>query len=106
MVERVLVRFANDVGVCSGRSVFFMYACHEGCTSVLFGVGSSGSLRCSVPAGRSRVDRRVSMAVWSCIFGLVLCPWGSLARMAFVDCMWYVKAVGEVCLMASRLFHL
>jgi len=26
MVEGVLVRFAYDVGVCSGRSVFFMYA--------------------------------------------------------------------------------
>ena len=48
---------------------------------VVFGVGSLGSLRCSLLAGRSRVDRRVSIAVRSCIFGLVPCPWGSLARM-------------------------
>ena len=75
--------------------------------SVVFGVGSLGSLRCYVPAGRNKVDRWVSMAVRSCIFGLLLCPWGSLARMAYVGCMWYVKAVGEaVCLMISRLFHL
>ncbi len=92
--------------VLGGRFNFFMYACHEGCISVVFVVGSLGSLRCYIPAGKSRVDRRVSMAVRSCIFGLVLCPWGSLARMASVGCMWYVKAVGEVCLMASTLFHL
>ena len=102
MVEVAMVRFAYDVGVCSGRSVFFMYACHVGCMSVAFGVGSLGNLRYSVPAGRSRVDRRVR----SCIFGLVLCPCGSLARVASVGYMWYVKVVGEVCLMVSRLFHL
>ena len=39
-VEGVMVRFAYDVGVCSGRSVFFMCVCHEGCMSVVFGVGS------------------------------------------------------------------
>ena len=74
--------------------------------SVDLSVGSLGSLRCSVPARRSRVGRRVSMAVRSCIFGLVHLPWGSLARMASVGCMWYVKVAGEVCLMVSRLFHL
>ena len=57
-----------------GRSVIFMYACHEECISVVFGVGSLDSLRCSVPAGRSRVDRRVSMTVRICIFLLVLFP--------------------------------
>jgi len=93
LVEGMLVGFAYDVGVCSGRSVFFMYACHEGCMSVVFGVGSLGNLRCSVPAGRIRVDRRVSMVVRSCIFGLVLCPWGSLARVVFVGRMWYVKVM-------------
>ena len=102
----MLVRVAHDVGVCSWRSVFFMYACHEGCMSVIFGIGSLGSLRCSVLVGRSRVDRRVSMIVRSCIFGLVMCPWGSLSRMTSVGCMWYIKAMGEVCLMDSRLFHL
>ena len=106
MVEGALVRFAHDIGVCSGRSVVFMDACHVGCMSVAFGLGSLGSLRCSVPAGGSRVDRRVSLTVRSCIFGLVLLPWGSLARMASVSCMWYVKAAGDVCLMLSRLFHL
>jgi len=93
MVEGVLVRFAYDVWVCSGRSFSCMYACHEGCMSVVFGVGSLGNLRCSVSVGRSRVDRRVSMAARNCIFGLLLCPWGSLARMVSVGCMWYVKAV-------------
>ena len=107
VVEGVLVRFAYDVGVRVFWKVgFFMNACHEGCMSVVFGVGSLGSLRCSVPAGGSRVDRRVSLTVRSCIFGLVLLPWGSLARMASVSCMWYVKAAGDVCLMLSRLFHL
>jgi len=33
-----LVRVAYDIGVCSGRLIFFMYACHEGCMSVVFGV--------------------------------------------------------------------
>ena len=91
VVEGVLVRVAYDIGVCFGRSDFFMYTCHEGCMSVGFGVGSSGKLRCLVPVWSSRVDRRVSMAVRSCIFGLVLLPWGSLVRMAFVGCMHYVK---------------
>ena len=36
VVEGVLVRVIYDVGVCSGRSVFFMYACHVGCMSVVF----------------------------------------------------------------------
>ena len=73
--------------------------------SVVFSVGYLGSLRCFVPAGRSRVDRRVSMSVRSCMYGLVLFPWDSLARAAYVGCRWYVKAAGEACLMASRLFH-
>ena len=106
VVEGVLDWFGYDIGMCSGRSVFFMYVCLEGCMSVFFGVGSLGSLRYFVPAGRSRVDHRVSMAVRSCIFGLVRLPWGSLARMASVDCMWYVKAAEEVYLMVSRLRHL
>ena len=69
MVVGALVRFAYDVGACFGMSVFFMYACHVGCMSVAFGVGSLGNLRCSVPAGRRRVDRRVYMAVRSCVLG-------------------------------------
>ena len=106
VVEGALVRAACDIDVCYGRSVFFMYACHEGCISVVFDVGFLGSFLCSIPAGRSRVNRRVSMAVRSFIFGQVLLPWGSLARMRYVGCMWYMNAVGEVCLMVSRLFHL
>ena len=35
MVERVLARVAYDIGMCSGRSVFFMYACHERCMSIV-----------------------------------------------------------------------
>jgi len=62
--------------------------------SVVFGVGCLGSLRCSVQAGRSRVDRRVSMAVRSCIVGLVLLPWGSLVRMASVGCILVCKGIG------------
>jgi len=106
VVGGVLVRVVFDIGVCSGRSVFLMYAYHEGCMSVVFGVESLGSLRCSVPAGRSTVDCRVSIAVRSCILGLALLPCGSLARMASVGCMWYAKATWEVGMMVSRLFHL
>ena len=36
MVKGVLVRFSYYVGVCSGRSIFFKYAFHEGCMSVVF----------------------------------------------------------------------
>jgi hypothetical protein len=35
VVVGLLVRAAYAVGVCSGRSVFFMYVCHEGCMSVV-----------------------------------------------------------------------
>jgi len=63
-------------------------------------------IRCSVPAGTSRMDLKVSMAVRSCVFGLVQVLRGSLARMASVGCVWYVKVMGEVCLIVSRLFHL
>jgi hypothetical protein len=53
------------------------------------------------------VDRRVSMAVRICIFGLVRCPWGNLARISSVGCLWYMEAEGEaVCLIVSRLLHL
>ena len=38
VVRGVLVKFAYDGGVCSGRSVCCMYACHVGCISVVFGV--------------------------------------------------------------------
>ena len=107
VVEGMLVRIAYYVGVYFGSSVIiFMYACHEACMSVVFGVRSLGSLRCSVPAGRSRGDRRVSMAVRKYFFWLVLLPWGSLARMTSMGRMRYVKATWEVCLMVSRLFHL
>ena len=34
----VLVRVAYDIGMCFGKSVFFMNVCHEGCMSVVFGV--------------------------------------------------------------------
>jgi hypothetical protein len=74
--------------------------------NVIFGVRSLGILRCSAPAGRSRVYLKVSMTERSCIFVLVLLPWGSLARMASVGCMRYVKTMGEVCLNVTRLFHL
>ena len=38
VVVGVLVRVAYDIGVCSGRSVFCVYVCHEGCMGVVFGV--------------------------------------------------------------------
>ena len=38
VVVGVLFRVAYDIGVCSGRSVIFMYVCHEGCMSVIYGV--------------------------------------------------------------------
>ena len=75
VAEGMLVRAAYDIGVCSERSAFFMYACHEGCMSDVFGMGSLGSLRCFVPAERSRMDRRVSMSVRSCSFGWFFCLW-------------------------------
>ena len=74
VVEGVLVRAAYDIEVCSGSSVFFMYACHEGCMNVVFGVGSLGSLGCPIPTGRSRVDRRVSMTFRICILGFIFLP--------------------------------
>ena len=60
---------------------------------LFFCVGSLGNLQCYDPGGRTKVGHRVSMAVRSFIFGQVRCPWGSLARMASVGCMWYAKAV-------------
>ena len=56
--------------------------------SAIFGVRSLGIVRCSVPPRKRSMDLRVSMAVRSCIFGLVLLHRGSLARMASVGCMW------------------
>ena len=38
VIGLLLVRFQYEGGVCLGRSIFFMYSCHEGCTSVVFGV--------------------------------------------------------------------
>ena len=38
VVVGVLVRVTYDIVVCSGRSVFFMYVCHEGCMRVVFSV--------------------------------------------------------------------
>ena len=55
---------------------------------VIFLVRLLGILRCSVPAGSSKVDLGVSMAVRHYIFGLVLLPRGNLARMASASCMW------------------
>ena len=63
--------FAFDELELSSSLVGRVY--NERCMSVVFGVGSLGSLRCSIPAERRRVDRRVSMTIRSCIFGCFFC---------------------------------
>ena len=70
-----------------GMSVLLMYGCHVGCMIVDVGVMSFGSFLCSVLAGWMRVALRVLIAVLSCIFGLVLLPFGSLAIVAGVGGM-------------------
>ena len=55
----VSVRY--DVGVSTGMLVWFMYVCQVGWTRVDDCVGSLGSFRCGVFAGRRRIVLRVSM---------------------------------------------
>jgi hypothetical protein len=88
VLSGVLDSVAYAVGVCVGMSIFFAQVCHKGCISVLFGVMSLAILRCSVPAGRSNLELKVSMVVRSCISGLVLLPRCSSARISSVGCMW------------------
>ena len=76
----------------SGMSYMLMYWCHVGCMLVAFGVMSFGSFLFSVLAGWMSVALRVLIAVFSCGFGLVLLPFGSLAIVAGVGRMWYVVA--------------
>ncbi len=54
------------------------------------GVMSFGSFLFSVLAGWMSVALRGLIAVFSCSFGLVLLPFGSLAIVARVGGMWYV----------------
>ena len=54
-----------DVRVSTGMSVWCMYVCQVGWTRVEDCVGSLGSLRCGVFAGRRSVVLRVSMLVRS-----------------------------------------
>ena len=71
-------------------SSVLMYWCHVGCMIVDVGVMSFGSFLFSVLAGWMSVALRVLIAVFSCSFGLVLLPFGSLAIVAGVGWMWYV----------------
>ena len=73
-----------------GMSSVLMYWGHVGCMIVDVGVMSFGSFLFSVLAGWTSVALRVLIAVFSCSFGLVLLPIGSLAIMAGVGWMWYV----------------
>ena len=61
---------------------------------VAFVVLAFGSFLCSVVAGRSRVDLKMSMAVRSAVFGPGLSPSSSLASITLVWEMWY-EAWGE-----------
>ncbi len=73
-----------DVRVSTGMLVWFMYVCQVGWTRVDDCVGSLGSFRCGVFAGRRRVVLRVSMLVRSWRFD-AYCPlFGSLASIASV----------------------
>ena len=82
LVEKVLVGVAYDIRMCYGRSVFFMYACHEGYMSFVLGVGPLGSLRCSVTAWRSRVD------LWP--FGVIFLGWFFCLRAVWRGCRLWV----------------
>ena len=78
------VSFRYDVCVSTGMFVWFMYVCQVAWTRVDDCVGSLGSLRCGVFAGRRSVVLRVSMRVRSWRFD-AYCPlFGSLASIASV----------------------
>ncbi len=72
---------------------------------VEFGAGSLGSFLCSVPASCRSLVLRVSIAVLSCILGLILMPLGSLASITSVGRMWYVCVVLEVCFLVRISSH-
>ena len=73
-----------DVRVSSGMSIWLMYVCQVGWTMVDDCVGSLGSLRCGVFAGRRGVVLRDSMLVRSWRFD-AYCPlFGRLAIIASV----------------------
>ncbi len=74
----------------SGISSVLMYWCHVWCMVIDVGVMSFGSFLFSVLAGWMSVALRVLIAVFSCSFGLVLFPLGSLAILAGVGGMWYM----------------
>ena len=71
----------------SGMSSVLMYWYHVGCMIVDVGVMSFGSFLFSVLTGWMSVALRVLIAVFSCSFGLVLLPFGSLAIVAGVGGM-------------------
>ena len=43
---------AYDVGVCSVSSDYVMYACHEGCMSIIFGMRSFRYFAIFCPGGK------------------------------------------------------
>ena len=82
-----------------------MYWCHVGCMLVVVGVMSFGSFLFSVLAGWMSVALRVLIAVFSCSFGLVLLPFGSLAIVAGVGGMWYVIVPLWSVVLVIKVFH-
>ncbi len=66
---------------------------------------SFGSFLCSVLAGWMSVALRVLIAAFSCSFGLVLLPFGSLAIVAGVGGMWYVVVPLGSVVLVIRVFH-
>ena len=100
----VSVRY--DVRVSYGMSIWFMYVCQVGWTRVDDCVGSLGSLRCGVFAGRRNVLLRVSMLVRSWRSD-AYCPlFMSLAKVASVFRMCSRVLVGESLVIVRIVLHL
>ena len=89
----------------SGMSSVLMYWCHVWCVIVDVGVMSFGSFLFSVLAGWMSVALRVLIAVFSCSFGLVLLPFGSLAFVAGVGGMWYMVVPLGLVVLVIKAFH-
>jgi hypothetical protein len=60
------ISVAYDAWECLGSPLCYMCAYHENWVSVDVGERSLGSIRCGVSAGKSCVNRRVSMDVQRC----------------------------------------
>ena len=80
VLDRGAMSVMYDARVSTGMFVWFMYVCQVGWNRVDDWVGSLGSLRCEVFAGRKSVVLRMSMLVRSWRSE----AFGSLASIAYV----------------------